>query len=585
MVYKMMNISCHRKVVYQWILAAVLGLGLCVGILCVPAGDASLLVRLCGYGVLAITFVLWLYSVVQVLREALLSPRGVRLRDTVHFIAAIGVGAYVILSHAHFDYKIVGDEYVISATAKHMHETREVAYSTLVVHDGSRVQSLHSAVDKRPWLYPFLVACMHDLFGFSAPNAFVLNVICLLLFLAAIYCFGYFLFRIVGGWLAVLLWASLPLLAQNATGAGMELVNLLGIQLLILVAVLYLRSPSRWGQSCLWLSCALLACARYESILFLAPVAFVVAFGWYRQRTVDFTWSVLWALPLFALVFLQNKIYSVTESSWELAKGATQPFSISNAIGNAPHALYFFFAHDPAIANSLLISILGGGAIISLVVMAGRWIRSKAWQQPECIVLLAFGSFLIIHFVVILAFHASQLDRPFVARYALPFHILLVAAIISAIRLVTRERPGVARFVCCLTIGFIVTFTFPANAREVFSTRSFIVREKNWLFATYSGMATDRNLIVDFYSQKWTLYEQPAITPGQALEVLQNDTSVFDFKKFSSVYLVVRCRFSGGDYQPTQRETMQLLERLDVELLAERSFRPLELTRFYRIVD
>ena len=72
---------------------------------------------------------------------------------------------------------------------------------------------------------------------------------------------------------------------------------------------------------------------------------------------------------------------------------------------------------------------------------------------------------------------------------------------------------------------------------------------------------------------------------GHGGEVLQNDTSVFDFKKFSSVYLVVRCRFSGGDYQPTQRETMQLLERLDVELLAERSFRPLELTRFYRIVD
>src|SRR5437899_6364300 len=74
------------------------------------------------------------------------------------------------------------------------------------------------------------------------------------------------------GCFGVLLIAGLPLLAQNATGGGSDLINIVMIYLLYFSGSYYYRSQETKGLNSFILVAALLAQVRYESILYVLIV-------------------------------------------------------------------------------------------------------------------------------------------------------------------------------------------------------------------------------------------------------------------------------------------------------------------------
>ena len=531
-------------------------------------------ITLVASGAFAVYFVLSVRS--------LACPGGCRGRMIACSLSVL-LGSLLLFAHADFGYKMAMDDYILVATAKSMHENKEVAVTQVGSFFGNTFKRDAVQVDKRQWFYPFVVSSLHDLIGYRSANPFVVNALAAVLFLGGVYLFGYLLAGQMAGVLSVLLWATLPLLAQNATGAGMEMLNLLMLQIVALLAVLYLRKPSSSLEGALSLAAVLLTYTRYESGLFLIPVGVVIVLGWWRERRVLLSWGSVCAAPLLLGVVLQTSIYVATESSWEMMRGANSPFSIGNLLANFPHALNFFFSGDDTLANSLLLSVLGFPALVAFLVLARRELTSYWGKNPAGVITLLFGLFLLLHLGVVISFHAGQLDRPFVSRYALPFHWILVFSLIAVLGNAAVWWPQVWRAFITVALVFILSFTLPMNTKAIFSKTNFRVRELNWLEAMSDLRFKPRSLIIDRVTIPWALREWVAIEPQVALLNVDGITRDVVSRKYPEVFLVERMHYDRGEFVADFPAIVDLQKVFKMELVRERSFRPFELTRLYRL--
>ena len=130
--------------------------------------------------------------------------------------------------------KILYDEFVLQSTAYNMHHFREVATMVRGYDLLGTFVSTDNYLDKRPYFYPFLISMAHDFTGYRPLNAYLLNVVLMPVGLGLAYILGRRWHGWRGGMLAVGLLGSLPLYGQNATGAGMEMLNLIMLLLAVL---------------------------------------------------------------------------------------------------------------------------------------------------------------------------------------------------------------------------------------------------------------------------------------------------------------------------------------------------------------
>jgi hypothetical protein len=207
-----------------------------------PATAGTLIGRGGFYAMLAV-FLLFLASLWRLWRdpaERLQIPR----REPFIAAAVILLFSIVAITNETFRSKILYDEYVLQSTAYNMHFFREVSamvrgYDVL----GTFIAS-DSYLDKRPYFYPFLITLVHDFTGYRAGNAYLLNAGLLPTALGVAYLVGRSIAQWRGGILAVALLGALPVFGQNATGSGMELINVTMLLTSIALGTAYLARPN-----------------------------------------------------------------------------------------------------------------------------------------------------------------------------------------------------------------------------------------------------------------------------------------------------------------------------------------------------
>ena len=198
--------------------------------------------------------------------------------------------------------KVLNDEFVLQSTAFNLHFFREAGTMVRGYDIGGVFLSLDNYIDKRPLLYPFIVSLAHDLTGYRVLNAFLVNVAMHPLLLGLAWWLARRLAGPRAGLIAVALLGSLPLLAQNATGAGMELTNALMILVAAALAIQYLERPDAPRLSAFALALVLLCQTRYESAIFVPAGALVVIIGWWREQRLVLSWPAVLA-PLLLIPF------------------------------------------------------------------------------------------------------------------------------------------------------------------------------------------------------------------------------------------------------------------------------------------
>ena len=77
--------------------------------------------------------------------------------------------------HEDFGYKILMDEYNLTATSMNIHLEKTAFTPTRGRIVEGEFEVVDGYVDKRPFLYPLLLSIIHDISGYAETNPFILN--------------------------------------------------------------------------------------------------------------------------------------------------------------------------------------------------------------------------------------------------------------------------------------------------------------------------------------------------------------------------------------------------------------------------
>lgn len=384
-----------------------------------------------------------------------------------------------------FAHKVLFDEYVVQGTAWHMHLTKEVGAPLRAFDFSGTWMVIDTFLDKRPYFFPFLVSLLHDLTGFRLANVYVLNVGVAFALLGATYWLVRSLTARRGpALLAVALLATLPLFGQNATGASMELLNLGMIAAVMVAAVLYLRGPTDDRLAFLVLGTVLLAQTRYESVLYVFPVALIIVTGWWRLGRILLPWPALVAPLLLVPYVWHDRFVTSRPVLWQLREGEVTRFAWQYLSGNLEGARQFFFATSPGQPNSLWLTLVGLAGLVWAVIAGLKRLRrggeDSARPSPDVIVLLLFGLTVAANLGMLMFYYWSRLDEPIAARFALP------ACFMLAVWAAGFARAGDARGWRATPIMagglavWVLVFGATAYAHRFYTSQNMVMHELNW---------------------------------------------------------------------------------------------------------
>ncbi|MBS0664163.1 MAG: glycosyltransferase family 39 protein [Verrucomicrobia bacterium] len=481
-----------------------------IGFVLVPPKVAEGLIRQGGYYYMLGLFGAFVYYARQVARAREAVWRGWLRSPGWVGVALLAATAFTLWSDT-YQHKILFDEYVLQATGFHMHATKEVgtvirAYNL----DGTWVP-IDTFLDKRPYFFTFLLSLAHDLTGYRIANAFILNSALAAAFLALTYWFGRQLTDRTGGLLAVALLASMPLLGQNATCAGMEMHNLTMLLLVMCLALLYLRAPDPDRLALLCLGAVLLAQSRYESAIYVVPVAIVILLGWWRAGAVLLPWATVLTPLLLVPYAWHNRVLSATPVLWQLQEGQTSRFSTEYLATNLRGAVHFFFNFGPTLANSWYLSVLGFAGLVWLAFVILRWFRSRPPVRAADVVALAFGAGVAGNFVLVQFYYWSRLDDTVTSRFALPATLMLALAAAAFVCRMRTTWP-VRRIAFAGVAVFVLVSALPDIATRLYTAQNLAMKEIDWERDFVLRRSAGPRLILSNKSAiPWILWQIPSL--------------------------------------------------------------------------
>jgi hypothetical protein len=280
----------------------------------------------------------------------------------------------------------------------------------------------------------------------------------------------------------VALLATMPLLGQNTSGAGMELHNLVMLGLAMALSVLWLRAPDEDRLSLLVLCAILLAQSRYESAVFVGSAAVIIVLGWLKAGRVILSWPALIAPLLLVPRLWHNRFLDASPMLWQLNEGQTSRFGFSYLPGNLDGAWWFFFNFGPRLANSWYLSALGTVGLGLFLWVAWRWARQRerAPLAPATTALLWFGLGIVGNLALIMFYYWSRLDDTIASRFALPMCLLLALAAAWSAHWWQQRWPYALRAV---TLGFgvwLFVWCFPTLAQRLYTSQNLAMQEVEW---------------------------------------------------------------------------------------------------------
>lgn len=535
-----------------------------------------------GYWAVLAVFLLFLHALARIARAE--RDQFARWRERPRWPAVLVAGAGVLLLvHENYGFKILMDEAMLLGTSMSLH-FEKMALVPMRGHDIlGAFELLGGELDKRPLFQPFLVSLLHDLTGYRPENVFVLNSALTFVLLWLAYLAGTRLAGRAGGALAVLLLAGLPLLAQNATGGGFELLNLVMILSTFLLTVRFLRRGDGDSADALFFSAVLLAMTRYESVLFLLPVALVFAWRWWTERRVDLTWLLSFA-PLFLVPYvLHNRVFRARATAWELESqpGYDTPFSLAYVPDNFAHALNFFLDTTGEQSNSLVLGVLGLIALPFLGLAVIRTLRQLPAASPERAALAFISIGFAAHTLLMLAYFWGRFDEPVIRRLSLPLNLAMALALVAVAA--EFRRPALLKALIAAAVLGLVAHALPSMARHDYSLDYSAGRETEWRREFIAAHPERDYLLIDNDCIIW-IGHLVSGTPVRHVRA-NKDSIVFNFRNrvFSDIYVFQRFSVDPATGELTIHPVDDLGPDYELEPVWERRFVPLTVTRISRV--
>jgi hypothetical protein len=562
-------------------LISLLAIGL--GFFVLSADTALAVITYCGYWAMLGTVAWFGWSLYRVARDA--RPwEGWRENYPPGVLLLVFGCGMILLVHEQYGFKILMDEIMLLGTSMGMHFDKHPLVPVRGHDLQGAFQLLDGRLDKRPLLHPFLLSLLHDLTGYRPENAFVLNTGLTFVLLGLVYQVAAKLAGRIGGVLAVLLMTSLPLLAQNATGGGFELLNLVMIVGTLVLGVRYLEHRDANSQQALLLSAVLLAQTRYESVLFLLPVGLMVLWAWWERRRPMLDWETVFVPLLFLPLALHQKIFTARESSWEMASqpGFERPFALSYVPDNFSHWLNFFFDSTGEHSNSMVLSVLGFIALPFLLLWATKTLLNPRSTTPVKLAHAFYTAGFAAHTLLMLCYFWGRFDDPVIRRLSLPLNLWMVLAIVTVAVEMLRPKWAWRLLIAATGLG-IVSYSLPAMARHDYSLDYYIAREAEWRREFMRAHPEKDYLFIDTDALIWITHKVSATPVRQALE--RKGVILFNFRNrtFTALYVFQRYDVDPGTGRLQVKPEYDLGPDYQLETYWERRFTPLTVSRISRV--
>jgi hypothetical protein len=550
------------------------------GFIGLKVGTAEMLVKHYAYHVILLTFAGWCAMLWQLWARR--SPEsGLSRRELLLAGLTIALLSVMAINSEPFRSKVLYDEFVLQSTAYNMHYFRDTATMVRGYDILGTFLSLDNYLDKRPNFYPFLISLVHDLTGYRPANAYVLNAALFPVTLGLAYYLGR---RLAGQWgalLVVLLLGSLPLLGQNATGSGMELLNFCMILVVAALGGAYLRQPDPTRLSALVLGAVLLAQSRYESALYVLPAGIIILIGWWKRGEIILSWTGVVAPLLLLPIALQNKVLNNTRWQWELKEDQNTRFSVDYLANNLESAREFLLSTTQRYANSLTLTILGALALGWLAWHLLRRRPALREADGDRLALFLVGLAAIANTVLIMFYYWSSFNDPMASRFSLPLYLVLAFAVVAAGAALARRFPALPTLLAGVALLSVVVAT-SRFAQPLYSHTGIdeIEWERRFVAARPPGL---RLILTNKSTLPWLLQKTPSILVGRANIVADRLQAQLQDGVFAEILVMQTFRPTtpDGDHQISPPD--RLPKGFEIEFLAERRFGT-RLTRISRLV-
>lgn len=446
---------------------------------------------------------------------------------------------------------------------------------------------MESYASFRMYLFQVLLSLIHDVSGFRVENVFVLNGLISIVYVALMYIAGRCLAGVRGGVLAVLAIAGLPLLAQNVTSGGYDVLNITLIVALLLAGRNYLQRPGSEGLNLFVSTAVLAALSRYESILYVIMPIALVLLKWRREKSVSLTpaaaLSPLLTLPSFAANVLMTSTDVFMNKS--IRGDRVGYFDLSVFPQNLNQAIYYFFSIDTNSTNSALLGLSGLVALLGMaVIVIRRHIVARVALEDGLMVLL-LTSVIACGFYLVTLTHFWGMPTEFAAaRFTLPTYTVFALCTVWFLHDCFPTRiPGVILGAFAVHLA---VFAIPANAKHYSTNRLTVAHSHRW-FMDYAAAQTQQHRRVLFASRgvlATIVHGYPAVPTG----VLLRDPEKVILCLRAGLYdeIVIQQDW----VRDLRNNTLQSIEeqnletRFVTEVIAETSYHPRHVARISRIV-
>jgi len=506
-----------------------------------------------------------------------------RIRTNRIAIAIAVIAAVFLYTREGGGFKITFDEHTISNVAKSLHLDRDAVLRESTLPGIDRL----SNIDKRPVLFAFLVATAHDIFGYSVSNAFYINGILTAIFLLLLYVCCSRLYDERAGWISLALACSTPIISQNSSGAGLEMVNLAGIFTCLLLAIRYMEKPESIDRfSSLIISVTLFSHARYESPYLLVPTLIIVAVNWLYLRKMQISWPAV-AAPLFFIPIAWQHVYVNSQIEFKQLRNESDAFfSLGYMSDNLGHAANFFFVPDRFAATAPLVSALGIASLVILAALIAT--RGKNWAKSNRILIAGyvFGFSLLAEFLLILGFSYGQLDNPIVTRLGMPFISLIILSSGVALSVLVGIKPQI-RLAAYLLVAACFLFAIPKYSNHLYTSNNMILKRIDWVIDRHEKLPKGNYLYISYLSQE---FELRGVGNMNVKRALTNPSAIAMHKSMNTYDDIFVIQALGQSFDDGEPETFYLPGNdlgpwFELETIDEVSMLPMNITRLSRVTN
>ena len=489
-------------------------------------------------------------------------------------------------AHERFGFKVLADEIVLLGTSQNMHLGRDVGYGIRATDVRGPFELLQSVLDKRPLLYPFLVSVVHDWTGYRSANAFWLNASLGVAFLALLHGLAVKIGRHrAAGHFAVLIAGGIPLIAQQSSGGGFELLNLTLLTAWLWLGMIYLENPESVRQDAFILTAVLLGCTRYESLLYLLPTTFLVGFAWWRSGGVRITpATVLAPVLLLPSLWLQHT-FAADTANWQLkSMAADTVFAFQYLPNNLGHAIAHFLSTDGYQPNSPVFGILGLLALPLFLLWSLRIWRSPRQAEPADTALAWLSLGLWGGGALLMFYFWGQFDDPVIHRLSLPTQLLMLVAVLVVLGHMVPYRSWLWRAATLVAVASLLGWSLPVMAKNAYGRIYTPGLAFAWREQFLNQIADRQVLVIDRDIQFWITQKISATPVAQA--ELNKEGIAFHLRNrsFAEIYVFQSFLFDEATGIETVYDEDRLSPAFELAPVAQRRLAIGHVARISRVI-